>query len=53
VSGVVYWAPIYAPTLNPLVYSAVYNGSYILPELVITMFVVFLLQRSKVLKAYM
>ena len=53
IAGVVYWAPIEAPTLNPFVYSAVYNGSYILPELVISGFVLYLLQKSKVLRAYM
>ena len=53
VAGVVYWAPIEAPTLNPFVYSAVYNASYILPELVISGFVLYLLQKSNVLRAYM
>ena len=53
VAGVVYWAPIETPTLNPFVYSAVYNGSYILPELVISGFVLYLLQKSNVLRAYM
>ena len=53
IAGVVYWAPIEAPTLNPFVYSAVYNGSYILPELVISGFVLYLLQKSNVLRAYM
>jgi thiamine transporter len=53
VAGVVYWAPVEAPTLNPFVYSAVYNGSYILPELVISGFILYLLQKSKVLRAYM
>jgi thiamine transporter len=52
VAGVVYWAPIEAPTLNPFVYSAVYNGSYILPELVISGFILYLLQKSNVLRAY-
>lgn len=53
VAGVFFWAPVEAPTLNPWVYSAVYNGSYLLPELVISGFVLILLQKSKVLKAYM
>jgi thiamine transporter len=53
ISGVVYWAPIYAPTLNPFAYSAVYNGSYLLPEFLISGFVIYLLQKSKVLRAYM
>jgi thiamine transporter len=53
VAGVVYWAPVEAPTLNPFAYSAVYNGSYILPELLVSGFILYLLQKSKVLKAYM
>jgi thiamine transporter len=53
IAGVVYWAPVYAPTLNPFAYSAVYNGSYLLPEFLISGFVLYLLQKSKVLKAYM
>jgi thiamine transporter len=53
ISGVVYWAPIYAPNINPYIYSAVYNGSYLLPELVITVFVVGLLQASKTLRVYL
>jgi thiamine transporter len=53
VAGAVYWAPIYAPTLDPIVYSSVYNGSYLLPELVISGFVLYLLQKSNVLRAYL
>jgi thiamine transporter len=53
ISGVIYWAPVYAPNLDPYVYSAVYNGSYMLPELIITVFFVVILQASKALKAYL
>jgi thiamine transporter len=53
VAGVVYWAPIEAPTLNPFAYSAVYNGSYILPELIVSGFILYLLQKSNVLRAYL
>ena len=53
VSGVYFWAPVYAPTLNPWVYSTVYNGSYLLPEFLISGFVLYLLQKSNVLRAYM
>ncbi len=53
IAGVVYWAPIEAPSLNPFVYSAVYNGSYLVPELVISGFVLYLLQKSNVLRVYM
>ncbi|MGE5678085.1 MAG: energy-coupled thiamine transporter ThiT [Pseudomonadota bacterium] len=40
ISGVVVWAS-YAPEgMNPLFYSVMYNGSYLLPELVITLVIV-------------
>lgn len=52
IAGVVYWAPLYAPDLNPYVYSSIYNGSYLLPELVISGFIVYLLQKSKALNIY-
>ena len=45
ISGVVVWAS-YAPEgMNPLVYSVLYNGSYLLPELVITMVIVRILYK--------
>jgi len=53
ISGVVYWAPLYVPELNPYVYSTVYNGSYLLPELVVSAFMVFLLQKSRALNRYL
>ena len=53
VSGVVYWAPLYAPDLNPFTYSAIYNGSYLVPELVVTGVIIYLLQKSKVLNVYL
>jgi len=52
-SGVIYWAPIYAPGIDPIIYSSVYNGSYLLPELAVSGFILFLLQKTKVLKAYL
>lgn len=52
ISGVLFFAS-YAPAgMNPWVYSAIYNGSYLVPELVISLFVIFLLQKSKALKMY-
>jgi thiamine transporter len=53
VSGVVFWAPVYAPDLDPFVYSAVYNGSYLLPELIVSGLLVYVLQRSRVLNVYL
>jgi len=52
ISGVVYWAPVYAPNIDPYIYSAAYNGSYLLPELIITVIAVGLLQASKTMKVY-
>jgi thiamine transporter len=53
VSGIFFWAAVEAPTLNPWFYSAVYNGSYLLPELVISGFILYLMQKSNVLRAYL
>lgn len=53
ISGAVWFAPMFAPGLNPLVYSAVYNASYLIPEMMISVFIIYLLQKSKVLRAYM
>jgi thiamine transporter len=53
ISGVIWWAPIYAPNVNPIVYSSVYNGSYLLPELVISGVILYLLYKSKALRAYL
>lgn len=52
-SGAFIWAGVYAIGLDPYIYSAVYNGSYMLPELIITVFAIFLLQASKTLRAYL
>lgn len=53
ISGFVYFGPMFAPDINPYIYSAIYNGSYLIPEMAISVFVIFLLQKSKALKAYM
>jgi thiamine transporter len=53
ISGAVFFAEFAPEGMNPWVYSTIYNGSYMLPELVISMFFIYLLQRSKVLKVYM
>ncbi|MCJ7722062.1 energy-coupled thiamine transporter ThiT [Candidatus Bathyarchaeota archaeon] len=52
-SGIIFFAS-YAPEgMNPAIYSTVYNGGYLLVELVISLYVIYLLQASKVLKIYM
>ena len=48
-SGVVFFG-MYAPEgMSPVVYSAVYNGSYMLPELVISGILIYLLIQRDVL----
>ncbi len=52
-SGIIFFAD-YAPEgMHPAVYSVVYNGGYLLVELVISIYVIYLLRASKVLKIYM
>ena len=53
ISGFAYFAPMFAPDLNPYIYSAVYNASYLIPEMAISVFIIYLLQKSNVLRAYM
>jgi thiamine transporter len=51
-SGIIFFA-IYAPAgMHPAVYSVVYNGGYMLVELVISIYVIYLLRASKVLNIY-
>jgi len=53
ISGVIFFGS-YAPEgMSPVVYSAFYNGSYILPELAISIYIVYLLQESKLLKIFL
>ena len=44
------WAPV---GIDPVIYSAVYNGGFLMVELVISIYVIYLLLASKVLKIYM
>jgi thiamine transporter len=53
VSGVIYFAD-YAPAgMSPIVYSAIYNGTYIIPSIIICAVVIGILQKSKVLNIYL
>ena len=53
ISGVwFFW--MYAPEgMNPVVYSAIYNGSYLFVELVISAIIIFILQKRQLLKIYL
>jgi thiamine transporter len=53
ISGFIFFSN-YAPEgMSPIIYSAVYNGGYLLAELVISVYIIYLLQESKVLKIYL
>jgi thiamine transporter len=50
VSGIIFFA-MYAPEgMNPVVYSAIYNGSYLIIEFIITSIVIYVLARKTLLK---
>ncbi len=54
ISGAIFFAALYAPAgMDYWLYSAIYNGSYMLPELIISIVFVYLLQKSKVLDIYL
>ncbi|MDR0373158.1 MAG: energy-coupled thiamine transporter ThiT [Nitrososphaerota archaeon] len=53
ISGVIFFAHLAPAGMNPWVYSGIYNGSYMLPELVISIVFIYILQKSKVLRVYM
>jgi len=53
ISGVVFFW-MYAPEgMSPIVYSAIYNGSYILPEMVISGILIYLLVQRNVLNMHL
>jgi thiamine transporter len=53
ISGIIFWPQFTPEGMTPEVYSAVYNGSYMLVELVISIYLLYLLQTSKVLNKYL
>lgn len=51
-SGIIFFSS-YAPAgENPAVYSALYNGAFLLPEFVITEFILFLLLQRNILSVF-
>lgn len=53
ISGIVFWADYTPEGMTPILYSAAYNGGYMLVELVISIYMIYLLQTSKVLNKYL
>ena len=53
VAGVVFFG-MYAPEgMNPIVYSAIYNGSYLIVELVFSVIVMYILVKRNIIKMYL
>jgi len=51
-SGFIFFG-MYAPKgINPVYYSAIYNGSYLLPELVVTAIFIYILSKKKLIDAF-
>jgi thiamine transporter len=53
VSGVVYFADYAPPGMSPVVYSALYNGTYLVPSIIICAVVIGIMQKSKALNGYL
>jgi thiamine transporter len=52
VSGVFFFAT-YAPEgMHPIIYSALYNGSYLLPELVVSVYLTYMVVETRLLRMY-
>jgi len=52
VSGVIYFASYAPPGMSPVVYSLVYNGTYMVPSIIVCAIVIAALQKSKTLNIY-
>lgn len=53
ISGIVFFASYSPEGINPAVYSAVYNGGYLLVELVISIYIIYILRASNLLNIYL
>ncbi len=53
VSGVIYFATSAPEGMSPIVYSAFYNGAYMVPSVIISAIVIGILQRSKAINIYL
>ncbi|HLN45456.1 MAG TPA: energy-coupled thiamine transporter ThiT [Candidatus Sulfotelmatobacter sp.] len=53
ISGIVYFANLTPPGLSPAVYSALYNGTYMVPSIIICAIVIVILQKSNIINIYL
>ena len=52
-SGLVFFASYAPPGMNPALYSAVYNASYLIPEFIVSAAIMFVLQKRNLISIYM
>ena len=52
-SGIIFFTSFVPKGMNPAVYSTLYNGGYLLVELVISIYVIYVLRANKVLEIYL
>ncbi|HIJ08334.1 TPA: energy-coupled thiamine transporter ThiT [Candidatus Bathyarchaeota archaeon] len=53
VSGILYFSDYAPPGMSPILYSAIYNGTYLVPSIIISAIVIGILQKSKALNIYL
>jgi thiamine transporter len=52
-SGVIFFA-VYAPAgMHPAIYSAIYNGSYLIGEFVVSAIIIYIILKKELLKIYL
>ncbi|MEM3151439.1 MAG: energy-coupled thiamine transporter ThiT [Candidatus Bathyarchaeia archaeon] len=49
ISGIVFFASFAPEGMNPALYSAIYNGSYLIVEFIITVIIIYFLLKRKIL----
>ncbi len=52
-SGIIFFAEFAPPGMSPVLYSALYNGSYLAGELVISAFLMYLIVKRRLLDIYL
>ena len=51
-SGIIFFAIYSPPELDPAVYSAIYNGGYLVVEFLISIYIIYILRRAKMMQIY-
>jgi thiamine transporter len=53
IAGITFWA-IYAPEgMHPAIYSAIYNGGYLIIELIVSSIIIYIFQKRGLLQIYL